>query len=191
MEQIAVNRQHNSIQSEVVTTYEQLMHTFAIRAICFMEEHGVKAQQTFDGNDYQATHFITYDGNEPIGTVRVRWFKNFAKFERTSFRPRWRNMRNIKNLANFAFEHAARKGYDKVITHAEPQYARLWCKLLGFKIAEEKKPVFFDGHREPYIELVKQLTVPPNVISEHTDAIILFRAEGYWDVPSKFETAPA
>ncbi len=61
---------HNQIRTEVVTTYQQLLHAYAIRSICFMEEHGVKAQQTFDGNDYQATHMIVYAGEEPIGALR-------------------------------------------------------------------------------------------------------------------------
>src|ERR1043166_7886201 len=46
---------HNSIRVEIVTTYEQLLHAYAIRSICFIEENGMKAQQMFDGNDYQAT----------------------------------------------------------------------------------------------------------------------------------------
>src|SRR6202012_2394034 len=76
---------HNQIRCEVVTTYEQLLHAYAIRSICFMEEHGVKAQQNFDGNDYQATHVVVYAGEEPVGALRIRWFKDFAKFERTAF----------------------------------------------------------------------------------------------------------
>lgn len=191
MEQGAGVRSHNQVRTEVVTTYEQLLHAFAIRAICFMEEHGVKAQQTFDGNDYQATHFIVYSAEEPIGTVRVRWFKDFAKFERASFRSAWRNIHVIKSCANFVFDHVARKGFDKVITHAQPKYARLWRAILGFKEMEGKAPVLFEGHGDPYIELVKHLSVPSNAISERTEATILFRTEGYWDAPSEYESAAA
>ena len=191
MDQPAADRKHNSIRTEVVTTYDQLLHACAIRAICFMEEHGVKARQTFDGNDYQATHFIVYADDEPIGTVRVRWFKDFAKFERASFREAFRQTYVIKNCANAVFEHVARKGYDKVITHAKPRYAALWRRLLGFTIVESKKPVVFSGHDEPYLELVKILRVPDNAISEATDADTLFRIEGKWDVPSEFEAVDA
>jgi hypothetical protein len=74
-------RHDNLIRVEVVTTAEQLLHAHAIRAICFMEKHGVAARQTYDGNDYQATHIIVYAGEEPIGTARIRWFKDFAKME--------------------------------------------------------------------------------------------------------------
>jgi hypothetical protein len=182
---IAAN--HNQIRAEVVTTYEQLLHAYAIRSICFMEEHGVKAQQTFDGNDYQATHIIVYAGDEPIGNLRIRWFKDFAKFERTAFREAYRNMHVLRTAADFAFDHVARKGYDKVITHAQPKYARLWRIVLGFKNAEGKEPVYFDGHPEPYIELVKELTPPENAITASTDATVLFRIEGFWDAPSAYE----
>jgi hypothetical protein len=95
----------------------------------------------------------------------------------------------LRTVADFSFDHVARKGYDKVITHAQPKYARLWRMVLGFRNAEGKKPVYFEGHDEPYIELVKELTPPPNAISERTDASILFRTEGYWDAPSEFEMA--
>jgi hypothetical protein len=61
-----------SIRTEVVTTYQQLLHAYAIRSICFMEEHAVKAQQTFDGNDYLSTRMIVYAGDEPIGALRVQ-----------------------------------------------------------------------------------------------------------------------
>ncbi len=180
---------HNQIRCEVVTTYEQMLHAYAIRSICFMEEHGVKAQQTFDGNDYQATHVVVYADDEPIGTLRIRWFRDFAKFERTAFREAYRNMHTLKAAADFSFEHVARKGFDKVITHAQPKYARLWRMALGFKNAEGKKPIYFDGHSEPYVELVKDLTPPANAISASTDSIVLFRTEGFWDAPSKFEAA--
>jgi len=186
-----VTSDHNQIRCEVVTTYEQMLHAYAIRSICFMEEHGVPAQHEFDGNDYQATHVIVYSGDEPIATLRIRWFRDFAKFERTSFRKAYRNIHTLKAAADFSFNHVARKGFDKVITHAQSKYARLWRMILGFKYAEGKKPIYFDGHAEPYIELVKVLTPPENAISASSDTAVLFRIEGAWDAPSEYETAAA
>ena len=177
----------NLIRVEIVTTPEQLLHAYAIRAICFMEEHGVAARQTYDGNDYQATHVIVYAGDEPVGTARIRWFRDFAKMERTSFRQQWRNPRTVKRCAEFIFEHISRKGYDRVITHAKPKYARLWRTLLGFRQAEGKEPLLFAGHDEPYVELVKELAPPPNAITQDSDAAVLFRVEGHWDAKSEFE----
>lgn len=185
----AITPDHNQIRPEIVTTYEQLLHAYAIRAICFMEEHSIPAQHEFDGNDYQATHVIAYSDDEPIGTLRIRWFRDFAKFERTAFRPAYRNTRILKIVADFSFDHVARKGYDRVITHAQPKYARLWRMIFGFKNVEGKKPIYFDGHADPYIELVKDLTPPANAISVRTDSAVLFRTEGFWDAPSKYEAA--
>ena len=186
-----IDRRHNLVRTEIVTTYEQLLHAYAIRSICFMEEHGVKAKQTFDGNDYQATHLVVYEGDEPVGTIRVRWFKDFAKLERMSVRKAYRNPYVLKSFTKVLFEHIARKGYRKAITHAQPKYARLWRMSFGFRNAEGKKPVHFEGHDEPYIELVKDLTPPANAISESTDAAVLFRVEGFWDAPNEFEAQSA
>jgi hypothetical protein len=182
-----VDRRHNQIRVDVVTTPEQLLHAYAIRAICFMEEHGVSARQTYDGNDYQATHFIAYAADEPIGTARIRWFKDFAKMERTSFRKAWRGPRTLQACAPFIFDHVSRKGYDRLITHARPAYARLWRMVLGFRDVPHKAPLYFDGHDEPYVELVKYLTPPVDAISSDTEAAVLFRVEGFWDVQSEFE----
>jgi hypothetical protein len=182
-----VTRFDNQLRMEVVTTYEQLLHAYVLRGICFMEEHGVKAQQTFDGNDYQATHVISYIGDEPVGTARIRWFKDFAKFERSCVRRAYRTPQVVRASGLFVFDHVARKGYEKIITHATPKYARLWRQLLGFKQVEDKEPVYFKGHAEPYLELVKKLTPPQDAISTRTEASVLFRVEGFWDQPSEFE----
>jgi hypothetical protein len=178
---------HNSIRCEIVTNYEQLLHAQAVRSICFLEEHGMRSSLIFDGNDWQATHIVVYADDEPVGTVRIRWFRDFAQFERTSFRKAWRNPQVIKACAQFAFDHVARKGFDKVITHASPLYARLWRMLLGFRPVPGKEPLLLEGHPEPYIELVKELVVPANAIGEQTHADILFRIEGAWDVPGRHE----
>lgn len=178
---------HNSIHAEVVTTLEQLQHAYAIRAICFMEENDVDAGQAFDGNDLQATHIIIYAGTKPIGALRIRWFSNFAKIERTAFRKAYRNPRYLKIAAEYVFAHIARKGYSQVLTHANPLYARLWRVLLGFKEVEHKPNVHFGGHAEPYIELVKHLELPQDAITADTDATVLFRIEGQWDTQSKYE----
>jgi hypothetical protein len=166
----------NSVRAEIVQNYEQLLHTYAVRAIAFMEDTGLAASQTFDGNDFQATHIIVYNGDEPIGTMRIRWFNGFAKMERTGFRKEYRNINNIRLICSFAFEHIARK----------PVYARLWRKMIGFK-ETGRDPMIFKGHEEPYIELVYELSVPENAITPVTDPNTLFRIEGRWDVPTMYE----
>jgi hypothetical protein len=170
----------------IVTDSEQLLHAYAVRSICFMEETGLTAHRAFDGNDFQATHVVVYAGDEPIGAARVRWFSGFAKIERTAFRKAWRNPRVLKQAAEFIFEHAARKGYSKVITLAKPQYAVVWMRLLGFRQVAGRPPSL-SGEGELFVELIKDLTPAEDAISIDTDPSVLFRVEGSWHVPSPFE----
>jgi hypothetical protein len=176
----------NDIRTVLVSNSEQFMHAMAVRAICILEEAALTVDQAIDGNDYQATHVLVYAKREPIGAARIRWFREFAKIERTAFRPAYRNPRVLVRSAHFIFDHVARKGYDRLFTHAEPKFARVWEKLLGFERVEARPPVIIGGH-EPYIELVKALAPPPDAITAETEPKILFRVEGQWDVPGAFE----
>jgi len=182
-----VDRNDNNIRMQVVTSAEQFMHAIAIRAICFMEDTGLTADQAIDGNDYQATHILVYAKREPIGAARVRWFRDFAKIERTAFRRAYRNPRVLKRSAHFIFDHVARKGYHQLVTHAEPRYARVWQMLLGFEPIAGRPLVATEGH-EPYVELVKKLSPPADAITLASHPKVLFRVEGQWDTPSAFET---
>ena len=156
---------HNQIRPEIVTTYEQLLHAYAIRSICFMEEHGVKAQQTFDGNDYQATHVIVYSGEEPIGTLRIRWFKDFAKFERTAFREAYRNVHILKACAQ-SLRSTMSPARASTRSSLTPSRNTPGCGgwASGSRTPKARSRCIFDGHAEPYIELVKDITPPENAI---------------------------
>lgn len=176
---------HNSFHVEVVKNMEQLIQVFALRAICFMEDTGLPFDHAFDGNDLQATHVVGYDGIEPIAALRIRWFKDFAKIERTAFRKSHRSITYIKLMANFTFAHIARKGYPVAITHASPIFARLWRMHFGFRNVPGKPPVEYHG--EKYVELVRPLEVPSDAIKSDTDIAVLFRTEGEWDTPAKYE----
>ena len=179
-------RGHNSIRMAVVTTPEQFMHAMAVRAICFLEQGNLSYEQAIDGNDYQATHILAYAGSEPIGATRIRWFRDFAKIERTAFRPDYRNVRILKICSHFIFNHIAQKGYDRLITHAEPNLARLWEMVLGFERVESRAAKY-DNH-EPMIELVKRLTPVDGVVTASSDPIVMFRVEGHWETPHACES---
>jgi hypothetical protein len=180
---------HNAVRFEVVKTQEQMLDALSIRAIVYMEDEGVAARLAFDGNDFQATHVVGYDGDEPFAAIRIRWFNGFAKLERMAMRKAFRNARVVRTFLDFVFSHIARKGYPTVLTHAAPVYARLWCKLYKWEEVTHKEPAHFKGHEEPYVELVKHLDVPANAITADTDVTTLYRVEGAWDRPSSFEAA--
>lgn len=173
----------NRLRTVVVTTAEQLAQARAVRSICFMEERGLTYADEFDGNDYQATHFLMYAGEEPIGTSRVRWFAEFAKIERTAFRKEYRSTRTLRRYSKFVFGHVAQKGYAKLVTLSLQQYAQLWEREFGFTRVPgrtSQRP----GDDRIYYELVKHLDVPEDAISVSTDPRIMVRVEGAWDVPA-------
>ncbi len=73
-----------------------------------------------------------------------------------------------------------------MITVAEPKYAAVWMRVLGFKPLNDRPPAL-SGDGESFLELVKELKVPTDAISIETDAGVMFRVEGHWHVPSAFE----
>lgn len=179
----------NSLRAELVTRMEQLIEIFAVRAIWLMEdEERLPFNQAYDGNDLQATHMVLYDGVEPVGAVRIRWFQGFAKAERFAIRKSHRGGHASKVLANSVFDHVARKGYSRLIIHATDKIARLWRTAYGFKENISKEPVIYKNGFA-YKELVKDLSPPPDAITEATEIPVLYRIEGAWDVPARFEKA--
>ena len=174
------------IKTKVVTTYEQQRDALLVRAVAYAGDGNAPIHVLTDGNDYQATHFIAYIGDEPIGSARVRWFNNFAKFERTCFVPKHRNARSIYTTSNSVFSHIARKGYERVFTYAEPKYAKIWVRLLGFA-QTEKIPLELNMSDLPYVELVKHLGKTNDAITTESEGKFLERIEGYWDSPVSYE----
>jgi GNAT superfamily N-acetyltransferase len=69
---------------------EDSLQAFAIRAACFVGELDVPFSEEFDDHDHGATHVIAYLGDEPVGAVRVRWFKSFAMIDRLAVLQRFR-----------------------------------------------------------------------------------------------------
>lgn len=174
----------NALYCRIAQTQEHMLQAIAVRSICFNHEQSLPYFQSFDGNDLSSTHVICYDGNEPIGALRVRWFKDFAKIERTCVVPRYRKSQALKLMDIFVHDLIAMKGYTVSITHAETIYAKLWSRLFGYSINQEKGAFEIPGSEKTYFELYKTLTPPPEAVSINSDATVLSRLEGSWESPS-------
>ena len=81
--------------------------------------------------------------------------------------------------------YISRKGYTRVITHAGAKYARMWKAVLGFRDSG-KPPVLFEG-QEPFFEIWKDITPTVEPISIDSSCAVLFRTEGHWDEPGRYE----
>lgn len=122
-----------SIAGETVTTrlamrMEDSLQAFAVRAACFIGELDVPYSEEFDGHDFGATHVIAYVGDEPVGTLRVRWFKSFAMLERLAVIQRYRGNGVASLLVERARQLAETRGNNMLYTQALPADVKSWEK---------------------------------------------------------------
>src|SRR5215813_15426042 len=114
-----------SIAGEPVTTklamkMEDSLQAFAVRAACFIGELDLPFSEEFDGHDFGATHVIAYVGEEPVGTVRVRWFQSFAMPERLAVIQRFRGHKIGELLLERCRALAESRGCNTLYTQSLP-----------------------------------------------------------------------
>jgi GNAT superfamily N-acetyltransferase len=107
---------------------EDSLQAFAVRAACFIGELEVPFSEEFDGHDYNATHVIAYLGDEPIGAVRVRWFKSFAMTERLAVLQRFRGHRVGQQLLERCRTLAQGRGCNMLYAQVLPFDTDYWEK---------------------------------------------------------------
>lgn len=105
-------------------------NAFAVRRKVFVEEQGVPVHLELDELDRTATHFIAYDGENPIAAGRLRETDpKTGKVERVCVLPEYRG-KHIGNLMMKEMErYAAETGFERIKlnaqTHAIPFYQKL------------------------------------------------------------------
>ena len=122
-----------SIGGEAVTTklamrMEDSLQAFAVRAACFIGELDVPYSEEFDGHDFGATHIIAYVGDEPAGTLRVRWFQSFAMPERLAVLQRFRGHNIGQLLLERARKLAESRGSNMLYAQVLPADVKYWEK---------------------------------------------------------------
>ena len=131
-----------SIGGEPLTTklamkMEDSMQAFAVRAACFIGELDVPYSEEFDGHDFGATHVIAYVGDEPAGTVRVRWFQSFAMPERLAVIQRFRGHNIGQMLLERCRKLAEGRGSNTLYVQALPGDVSYWEKSGWRRLVSE------------------------------------------------------
>lgn len=119
------------IEVRVAHDLADLQKVMAIRAAVFMGEEDCEFQDEFDGNDLAATHLIAFKDGQPAGTFRIRWFAEFARFERLAIRKRFRSLRLVNALVSEAMKISSRKGYKVATGLARAEAVKLWLRHGG------------------------------------------------------------
>lgn len=95
----------------LVRNQEESQMAVAIRAAVYLGEEGGSYADQFDGNDHCASLLLVFVGDEPAGTLRVRWYAEFARIERLAIRKQFRRLSVLNALIRTALKLAAQKGY--------------------------------------------------------------------------------
>ena len=115
---------------------EDTLQAFVIRAACFIGEQDRAFFEEFDGRDHDATHLIAYLRDEPIGTVRLRWFKSFTTPDRLAVIQRFRGHAVGALLLERARAEAESRGSRLLYVRATPLGAH-YLQRLGWRRLEK------------------------------------------------------
>ncbi len=180
----------HDMRVKVARSLNDLLQVATIRALVYMGEQACPFDEEFDGNDLAgATHLMLQSKGETVGVVRLRWFSDFAKLERLAIRKEHRGGPGLMMLARAAFAHAARKGYRRLMGHAQPRLVSFWRRCFNGWVRPDRAPFSFSDY--DYVEMEFELSPPRDAITIDSDPFVLLRPEGDWDRPGVLERSAA
>lgn len=167
---------------KVVRTIDDYLRAVAVRSRVYMGEQACPFDEEFDGNDLcGATHLLAFVDEDPVATLRMRWFATFAKIERVAVLSTARTGDAARPLIAAAIEMAARKGYQRILGHADAQLVEYWKRTQSVTVREGRPPFCFSGRE--YIEIELRIAPSAEAITPESEPLVLLRPEGAWDMP--------
>jgi predicted GNAT family N-acyltransferase len=166
----------------VCRSLPEILQAIAVRTLVYMGEQDCPYEEEFDGNDFAGTtHLLLRRNGEPIGTLRIRWFADFAKTERVAVRREYRRGRATLMLILAAKRLAEKKNYRKLLGYGQVRLIPFWEQYFNAQVRERREGFVFSDH--DYVEMIVEATPPPDAITLDTDPMIVLRPEGAWDQP--------
>lgn len=166
-----------NLETYVVSSDDQYKSAMSVRRQIFVEEQKISPDHEFDGNDHSATHILACVDGKPVGTMRIRYFKDFVKFERMCVLPQYRKFDVSEQIMQKAFRFAAQKGYDKVYGVCKKELLHRWAQN-GFQPIENAPTVV--QNNMTLVPIMCVLPVEENRISLLTPSEVLNAPEGTW-----------
>jgi predicted GNAT family N-acyltransferase len=97
----------------LVADEAELEAALDLRRQVFVEEQGISGQLEFDGLDNQAIHIVAIDGDNVIGTARVRFLDDSqARIERMAVSKPFRRKGIGKGIASLVIAESKKRGRD-------------------------------------------------------------------------------
>ncbi len=167
----------DEITVTVARTIDDLMRVVAVRSAVFIGEQRCPFNEEFDGNDLSGTHLLGYVGHEPVASLRIRYFADFAKIERLAVRSEFRGRRLAQQVIQAAIELCGQKGYTRVYGQSERSMVE-WYGQFGFRVPNTARNLVFSEFE--FVEIVLDRPREPNAISVDSDPYVIIRPEGRW-----------
>jgi predicted GNAT family N-acyltransferase len=141
-----------SIEVQIVSNDQQLKDAYAVRKQVFVDEQHVPEEEEIDHLESEATHFVLYQNQKPIGAGRLRFVDEYGKVERICVLKDSRAGGAGKALMDRIESYANEKGINRLKlnaqTHAIPFYSK-----AGYEVVSDE---FLDAGI-PHKTMLKQL----------------------------------
>jgi len=175
------HRGRTDISVRVVRSLDDLQRVATLRALTYMAEQDCPYDEEFDGNDLCAMHLLAFEGREPAGTLRIRFFEGFCKIERVCVDARRRGGAIFNHLLAHAVEIASRKGYRRALAYIQARLEGTWDHVIQSFVVNRDTPFHFSNCS--YLTLEIPIPEHPDAIRFDADPYVMLRPEGDWDVP--------
>lgn len=171
-----------ALEVVVCRTLPEIMQAMAVRTLVYVGEQACPYDEEYDGNDFAGTtHLLLLRNGEPIGTLRIRWFADFAKAERVAVRKEYRRGRATLMLILAAKRLAEKKNYRKLLGYGQVRLIPFWEQYFNAEVRPQRESFVFSDH--DYVEMVVEATPPADAVTLDSDPLVLLRPEGAWDEP--------
>ncbi len=116
---------------------DELALCFEVRRRVFIDEQGVTEEIEIDGLDPECAQFLAFDGDQPVGTARLRQVEGAAKAERVAVLESRRRAGTGRALMD-AIEAEARKlGMRELVLNAQEAVIDFYLRL-GYHVEGER-----------------------------------------------------
>lgn len=174
------------VSIRIAKTPDEYQMVMAVRAAVFLaEERDITYSDEFDGNDHCATHVLAFVNGDPAGTIRIRWFADFVRFERLGVRQRYRSYKLLKRLVAEAVELSRKKGYYIASGKARgDSVVKFWLRQGGFVNGEPEHM-----HRGTLVPIHLPIrhergtpSISADLLGNHSFEVMLSEPEGEWNL---------
>ncbi|MFC7116278.1 GNAT family N-acetyltransferase [Natronoarchaeum sp. GCM10025703] len=135
----------------VVESMAEREDAYAVRRTVFVDEQGVDEELEYDEHEDHATHFVAYDGDEPVGAARLREPEDgLGKVERVAVLESRREQGVGEALMRAVEAEARAGGMTKLKLHSQTRAAGFY-RSVGY----ERRGEEFEEAGIPHVKMYK------------------------------------